>query len=468
MKNNHRILKSLHTDDPLLARYLANHIMYSFDASLLFNFNQLKIPCLSTENSKNLIEKSFAMVDNKQKHKIIDIWNTIPHPGEKLYMSTCVTRLTRIVSCLGTEYIEDLVADPSLITLGIEKLASTPQDQGKNKGQMPSKKTTRETIKLLKQAIERAFELNYIKEKYSLLDRVQLKPSIAKQLPEADVREPLSEDEFYILFKTIFGLFYKPAALRKFKQDVESYAKANPQNPLNANLLRVAQYPYVFFYFILIVLYTGSRANAAATLRHKDINLFDKFFSFDIDKKLIDQNDIREQTKQLKTKDSARIVPMSVKLIENKFLTYLKRHEKKYGKDAFIFEEALITNTNNYRVKNITEGVNALFTCFGIKPDKNSKHLVDVHSLKTSFYTYNLGHIQEHILCAIAGQAAPDSTVVDKHYNKPSYRRCPTEIRNAVNALRYPHDSLLIISMLVLAIFILLYLDRFGVIANKN
>lgn len=473
--DKHVIYKSLNTDNPFLARLLADQYLQRILSSTAFPQDTLppavQFPCFSRiSNSQydQLIQDPLgANMPRTKKHKIIDVWDSIPHNATPLYLSTCRTRLIRTINLLGTEYIEDLDKEPVKITNMIDSLPKLVQTEGKNKGQPISKKVTLETLKVLRTTVIRAYDLGYVKNKTDILDKIHLPKYIEKGLKAKEQREPFSESDLRIIFRDIMPLFMEKIKLNKFKKAVSAINPTNPkEKEYKTHLERVAKYPYVFFYYILICLFTGSRANAVATLRYKDIEFLHKhkYFYFHIDKNLVAQGDIREKAKQLKGErndlnpDAERKVPIAHKIYRNGLAAYLAKHKKKYGEDAFIFEEAIITNKDTYRPKNIPDSINALLKFHKIKPAPNSGTLKDVHSFKTGFFSYNITRINDILLQVIAGNKPISNNIVTQHYTRVSYDNNMKDLEDAVNDIRYPHDYYLYLDIAIISLFIVIYL----------
>ena len=175
-------------------------------------------------------------------------------------------------------------------------------------------------------------------------------------------------------------------------------------------------------YVILICLFTGSRACGAITIRHQDVDCCNKTITISRNETIIQQGDIRENYKKLKTMDSERKIPIAKALEELGFIDYIKQHEQRYGSRAFIFEEVIQNkNKQGYRPKVMNECVNVLFKVIQIKPKTNDNFLLDMHSLKESFYSHNEMHISKDMLEAISGNKPSNNSISSRVYNKQSF-----------------------------------------------
>lgn len=202
----------------------------------------------------------------------------------------------------------------------------------------------------------------------------------------------------------------------------------------------IKKYPDAHYFAVLIALFTGSRANAACTIRHQDIDLENETVHIHIS-----GNDNRERAKHLKTEESNRLIPLSKTLMYDLgFKDYLVQHEKEYGKDSFIFEEVIYTSNDSYKPTYINENINILMNVLGIKPDKDSNYMKDFHSLKKCFYSANVRvGIPLEMLEAIAGNKPSNQSIAAKTYAKISMETAPTAMREAVNNITYPHLDIL-------------------------
>ncbi len=127
-------------------------------------------------------------------------------------------------------------------------------------------------------------------------------------------------------------------------------------------------------------------------------------------------------------------------LIELGVLDYLSKHEQQFGTDTFIFEEAIANKSRTgYKIKNINESVNALLDVLGIKPAKDTGEILDMHSLKTSFYTLNEEVLSTNMLEALAGNAPSGKGQSAKTYTKLSMKRTKTQFVFSINQIRFPH-----------------------------
>ena len=79
-----------------------------------------------------------------------------------------------------------------------------------------------------------------------------------------------------------------------------------------------------------------------------------------------------------------------------------------------------------------------------LKPvDASAAFLLDMHSLKESFYSHNDLNISKDMLEAIAGNRPSGRGLSSRVYNKQSFSRLPTKMIAAVNQITYPHLGLL-------------------------
>ena len=208
----------------------------------------------------------------------------------------------------------------------------------------------------------------------------------------------------------------------------------------------IKKFPDQHYYDILISLFTGSRACAACTIRHRDIDIKEQLINIHCDETLINAGDERELYKHLKTEESSRVLPISELLFTGLgFRDYLVQHEKEYGSDAFIFEEAMVTKNKTYSPSSINSNVNALMEALDIKPEKDSKYIKDFHSLKKCFYSANIKvGIPLEMLEAIAGNKPSNNSIAAKTYAKISMETSPLAIIDAVNQITYPYIALLL------------------------
>ncbi len=88
--------------------------------------------------------------------------------------------------------------------------------------------------------------------------------------------------------------------------------------------------------------------------------------------------------------------------------------------------------------------VNTLFKIIGIKPQNNDTYMLDMHSLKESFYSHNEQNVSSRdMLEAIAGNKPSSKSISSCIYNKQSFTRLPIKMIEAVNNLSYPHMEIL-------------------------
>ena len=467
MIDGKRIYRSLNTSDPYLARYFLKIALIEIKrvswAGSKEKFSKLPQPFVETEklNALNDIKfVHFASSDvitktgktnnkevndmpRKKKHEVMKVWSqdvkhNFRNPRD---YSTATMRLKRAVDFMGVINVEDIEKQPQVLDTMFEKLSQYKQPNGKNKGQGLSKQVIRDTVNYIKQVIETAEDKWYICKTGDIFRKLQLKKHVYSNWEfKAPVkRETVAEDEFKIIFQALYKLH---------KHDLDFIDKAFQEGVVASKLLnRIKAHPDIFFYAILFSLFSGSRANATITLRHKDIDIENKKISIKKDKNI----DARERYKALKTKVSERDIPIPEILIELGFLDYLSKHEQQFGKDAFIFEEAIANKSGvGYRIKNVNEAVNALWKVLGIKPAKDSGEILDMHSLKTSFYTLNEEVLSTNMLEALAGNAPSGKGQSSKAYNKPSWKRTKKQFVFSMNQIRFPHIEELFGGMLMM------------------
>lgn len=458
MINGKRIYRSLNTSDPYLARYLLKIALIEIkrvswanckdcfsklDQSLVHTeklnaLNEIKFvhsaSCDGINNlGKKIITKEVEDMPRKKKHEIMKVWNNeVKHKFQHARdYNTATLRLERAVSFMGIINVEDLEKQPQVLDIMFEKLSQYIQPKGKNKGLGLSKQVIRDTVNYIKQVVEKAEEKQYIHKTNEIYRKLSLKKYVYAnwEFKAAIKREAVAEDDFKIIFEALYKLH---------KHDL-SFVEAAIQNKLAESkvLNRIIEHPDIIFYAVLIALFSGSRANATITLRHSDIDIVKKTISIHKDK-----NDKvgRDQYKALKTDVSERDLPIPEILVELGFLDYLSRHEQQFGTDAFIFEEAIVNQSGTgYRTKNINEAVNALWKILGIKPAKDSKEILDMHSLKTSFYSLNAEVLSTNMLEALAGNAPSGKGQSAKTYTKLSMKRTKTQFVFSMNQIRFPH-----------------------------
>lgn len=428
--NGKRILRSLHTSDPYTAVFLLRQIL-SQGLS-----NEATTPIILQPNQS---ENQRIVSNNKRKkskHDILEVWDGLPHQciSEQAWRKNRAYIL-KDVQFLGCKYIEDLSADPELIYSMLDKFRNTPIQQGGHKGQTLSLNSLKRYIMMLRQVINHAADMDWIDNKDKLISKLQLRK--IKGFESSVRREPLAEPDFEKLFRCIYGLLHNDTSMLG-TQCCELSSEER------SRIKHIEQYPRQIAYVILLCLFTGSRACAAETIRHKDIDLDNKTISICRDETLIKNGDKREKYKQLKTIDSERKIPIADILNQLGFCDYISQHKSLYGTEAFIFEECIKNKTNRgYRPKTMSYCVNTLFKIIGVKPQKNDTYMLDMHSLKESFYSHNEMRISRDMLEALAGNKPSGKSISSRVYNKQSFTRLPTKMIEAVNSLSYPHIEIL-------------------------
>ena len=211
----------------------------------------------------------------------------------------------------------------------IDKFRDTPIQAGIHKGKTIAAKTLKNYLLLLRQVINHAADREWIDNSDKLISKLQIRK--IKGFGASVRREPLSEPDFEKLFESLYKLLHRNTTFLN-----------HPINLSSVELNRVdtiKQYPLQISYVILICLFTGSRACGAITIRHQDVDCCNKTITISRNETIIQQGDIRETYKKLKTMDSERKIPIAKVLDELGFIDYIKQHEQRYGSQAFIFEE---------------------------------------------------------------------------------------------------------------------------------
>lgn len=428
--NGKRIYKSLHTSDPYVAVFLLRQIL-----SQHLSNNPIQSPPIISSfrhiNSASILAPQKPLV----KHDIVKTWDSLQHQCKnEIRLRNNRAYIIRVAEFLGCRYIEDLAAQPDLIYTMINKFRDTPIQAGTHKGKTISAKTLKNYLLLLRQVINHAADREWIDNADKLISKLQIRK--IKGFGVSIRREPLSEPDFEKLFECLDKLLHQDTTFLN-----------HPINLSSAELNRVdtiKRYPIQISYVILICLFTGSRACGAITIRHKDVNCRNKTITISRNETIIQQGDLRETYKKLKTMDSERKIPIATVLEELGLIDYIKRHELRCGSQAFIFEEVIQNkNKQGYRPKVMNECVNVLFKVIGIKPHTNDQFLLDMHSLKESFYSHNEQNVSKDMLEAIAGNKPSGRGVSSRVYNKQSFDRLPMKMIQAVNLITYPHLNLL-------------------------
>jgi hypothetical protein len=471
MINGKRVLKSLGTSDPylaifLLTRYqerimvnemvdipkdilddvrknepLHNDPTYRARVLVWQQENPGKIhtpadiyPEFSKKNIKNpdIVQTS---TKPKEQHKLIDIWNNdIKHHFQNPSDETKANdRIQVIIDNIPVDTIEAIDENPAVLDLMKEKVYNHIITKGSRKGKYWSYGTIKDAFGYFKQVISKSQENLWIKNESSMLKKLEIDSRDVKG-ESIDVL-PLDEIDLPILFKALSDI-----KKREFKfMDEAMGDMTNPihQSKEKGRIKRIRQYPDALFYSSLISFFTGSRANASITLRHSDIDIEHKSMSIAYDAIEDEENneDKRSKKKKLKTKSSIRIVSIAPKLVELGLIDYLKQHELKYGKEAFIFEEAIKTK-NDYRDSYVNETFNQLLILLKIKPSKDSGKNKTFHSIKKAFYTFNrlVPGIDFASLKEIAGNKNKVGDVANDWYVKPTW----LQQVETINKITYP------------------------------
>ena len=463
MVKGKRILKSLRTQNPILAQYLVLELETMYLLGIRNNpsiVTKLVTKKNFTKN-KNMLFSNTLLAQEHYKHKgqqmdnaasnitptvghpIQEIWeNRVDHGFNKTNQKTADTRVTTmlsILSRLGCSTIEDLDATPHKIDEMKKELFEYKQPSGKNKGQKYTKKTIKEHFRLLRQIIVTADNEFGLENTDKMIRKLKLSSSVAtKDLSQTKERVAFDEDDYKKLFECMAKV--KNRDLSELNAMRKNYTRDD-----KFLIDRLYTYPDQWYFAILLALYTGARSNAITTLRHQDIDLTNNTINFHINKSLIQHKDIREMQKRLKTDESERVVPIASVLLNDLGLkNYLIQHELAHGKSAFIFEE-FISTENGYKDSYLNQSVNKLFIQLGIKPTKDSKVLKDFHSLKKCFYSCNLGHAGDlEVLEALAGNKPSNNSVAARCYTQLSMDTSKATLINAVEKITYPHIDILL------------------------
>lgn len=340
-----------------------------------------------------------------------------------------VKQMIDLMRCSDIKMLDD---DPNLIDRLKQELIEYIIPSGKNKGRNYTPRTIKECFRLLRQIVKTADDHFKLKNTEKLLKKLSFANfKNTKQLSIRKTRVALSDEDLKKLFT-----FMKDIKNKKFSS-LNFMLKLHPE--FKGLITKVKENPEHFYYAILIALFTGSRANAITTLRHKDIDLESNTFSF-----MKDSHDSLDQYKHLKTLESNRIVPISKTLMEDlKFKEFVQKHLKTHDQDSFIFEESIRTR-DSYKPSYINECVNVIFQMLEIKPSKDSNFMKDFHSLKKNFYSSNLKtNIPLEMLEAIAGNKHEDKGIAAKVYVQISMETSPQAMIDAVNQITYPYIEIL-------------------------
>lgn len=363
----------------------------------------------------------------KESHTLGDAWNQFckqqygsNNNGEEAKKRN--HRMQTIFDNIPVKTLEEIDDKPEVLEELMTALYSLKIENGKNKGKPYSVKTIQDMLIPFKSLIGYArtnkwiYNEDIIKKKLTVNSNIVSNKGV-EQLPfeEADLQK-------------IF------TALRNIKNGDLSIFDNCECAEKGKFIKFIKEHSKVFYYAALVAFHTGGRANSCITIRHRDI---------DIDKDIISirkiGDDTREQHKKLKTSASERNVPIANILKQLGFIEYLKKHKKKYGNEAYIFEEAIKTKNDGYRPKTINEMFNIFLQLLGIKPD-NDRHNKTFHSIRKTFYTYgNYTGIPDKVLRTIAGSATRTGDVVNDFYMKPTDK----QLAVYVNKITYPYENCL-------------------------
>lgn len=458
MVKGKRILKSLRTKNPLLAQYLIlemelcniveNQGVTKEITKKNFTYNKFMLLSNQTETQNHNKQKERYMTNITQNakgtqtsgHSISEIWkNRVDHAFDTKNQKTANTRVETMLSMLGCSTIEDLDADPQKLDEMKAKLFEYEQPAGKNKGKKYTKKTIKEHFRLMRQIIMTADNEFELQNTDKMIRKLKLTNTTAsKDLAQTKKRVPFDEEDYKKLFECMLKV--KNNDLSGLQSMKEKCAQED-----KFLIERLYTYPQQWYFAILLALYTGARANAISTLRHQDIDMTNNTIYFHINDYLVQQQDIREKQKKLKTEESERVVPIASVLLNDLGLkNYLKLHERKHGNSAFIFEE-FITTKEGYKDSYMNQAINKLFVYLGIKPDKDSKVLKDFHSLKKCFYSCNLDNVGGlEVLEALAGNKPSNNSIAARCYTQLSMDTAKSTLINAVEKINYPHIDILL------------------------
>lgn len=267
------------------------------------------------------------------EYSILHIWQyrVVHHYVNAYDKTTADTRVQQMIDFMQTSDIQEIDKNPQIIDQLRQSLIDYIQTSGKNKGKHFSIRTIKEYFRLLRRIIKACDENQKLKNfetiwKKTSSERFRIDKNLTKK-----ERLPFNNEDYKKLFTFL-------ASLQKHQfSQINFLLKSFPEH--KKDLMKIKKNPEAFFYTILIALFTGSRATAITTLRHQDIDLNNKLIKFDKKDFICDE---REKLKRLKTEESKRTVPIADLLLNELGLKhYLKTHEKLYGPEAFIFEEAI-------------------------------------------------------------------------------------------------------------------------------
>lgn len=331
-------------------------------------------------------------------------------------------RMETIFDNIPAKTLEEIDDKPEVLDELMKALYSLTIQTGKHKGKPYSVKTIQDMLIPFKSLIGYARTNKWIINEDILKKKLTVNSKLVSNKGLEQL--PFSESDLQKIF----------TALKNIKNGDFSIFDNRKCEGKGKFIKFIKEYPEAFYFSALLSFYTGGRANSCITIRHRDI---------DIDKDIIsiikNGDDAREQHKKLKTSASERDVPIANILKQLGFMEYLKKHKKKYGNEAYIFEEAIRTKTDGYRPKTINEMFNTFLQLLGIKPD-NDKNNKTFHSIRKTFYTYGAkNNIPDKALRTIAGSATKTGDVVNDYYMKPTDK----QLADYVNMITYPYENCL-------------------------
>lgn len=453
MVKGKRYLRSLHTSDPDLARYLVRQILnaehnigtpqknkkifiyfskhVSHNSSYITTGPMVSAPTTCIERRNDMA--GTKNVKQNTKTNIVDFWkNQVNHNSSSQYIRD-TKRLELLINNFASPYMEDYERDPLMIHDAIRKLETYKIPQGTHKGEKYSTKTIKETIKVLKKTIAEARRQKVIKSKAAIFEEIE--DINLNAFKSSKVRDGFSEKKFQKLFTMMYEL-----KNRNFRT-INDIIANDEYKGKRTRLVNIRDNFEHYYYMILLLLFTGARANAIDTLRIRDINLKENYIWIHRDKYLLKKNDPREALKKLKTASSERKVPIADALLLLGFREFVKNQQKEYGPDAFLFEK-IVKNKNKtgYRTQTANENLNLLFKTLGFK---DGDIMQDVHSLKHSFYTSNVSRAGTVGCEAIAGQKHSKRSISLGVYTNINYDNASEEMIEIANTLSFPHIDIL-------------------------
>lgn len=455
MISGKRFTKSLHTNDP----YLAIHMLKMCQTFGIFDhsngglknfrlndvclnetlnlFQKLNVSEYTTyKKTLKVKETDMLLIDKYKKYVKPNILSTDKHEIKK-----CDNRMYKMIEYLGNCHDTDVLANPHMLDGMVEKLSK----EKTKSGTFFANKTLHEYAKLFKRLFDRQSDKELVAGIMNVAIRTHCK-AVTKE------RQPLGEQDFVILFQAMNKLACGDVSfIDKYIQgvsiDLQHTTDSKKRNKLYArmhNLRLIKEHPEVIYYVILLMMFSGSRVNAIATLRFSNIDFKEKTIEINKDDELIKVGDQRESAKHLKTEGSMRVLPIANFLIKMKFLDFIKAIKTKnaISKDQFIFENVIKTE-EGYRPNYINEAINEFLLILGLKPTK-STDMLDCHSFKTTFVTWNKEKFTDRaLLKAITGNTGNKKDIIDNNYTKYSMELTPSIMRKGINKISYPNINIL-------------------------